>query len=126
MPKVIFDVNCDASGDGTGYSVPFKGDIQEVEYDYNASAAAGTDLTLTLDNTAGTQVLTLTNNNSDGSKKPRAQVHDAADGSDAGVYDWIYNDGYRVKGVVDEAGSSALSPCVTVTITYRETHLGTN
>lgn len=114
-----------SAGSATGSATTadeFHGFLHKVRIDYHASAPATTDLTLVETEAASLTLLTLTNNNSDGTYLPREAVHDNAgtgvtyDGTRP-IYERSPVSGHLT---VSLAQADALTDCVVVDIYVEE------
>lgn len=106
------------SATGTGYSGSINGLLLGVYLDYNASAPATTDVTISTNVTAhGGTILTVSNNNSDGFYPVRVQAVDNTGTAISGVYEL-----WPISGVVKiaVAQADALTNCVVAYLYYAE------
>ena len=121
MRTLELKVTTAAGGGGTD-TAPYlrEGFIEAIDVDYDATAAAGTDVTITCVGGPGRDltILTLTNANTDGWFYPRTVSHTLAGVAQA-VYDVkLPFKGYLKLTVADAGG--AVTDCVTATIFYSE------
>lgn len=121
MRTLELKVTVDASGDGVdtaGYQR--SGWIEAIHLDYAATAAAGTDVTITCVSGPGPDLtlLTVANANTDAWFYPRTVAHTLA-----GVVQTAYEVKVPFKGLLRLTvadGGNAVVDCVTATIFYSE------
>jgi hypothetical protein len=111
---VVVDTN--ASGDGSGYTIPIEGLIYQIAYHKAGTNGYenGVGFTITLEDSG--QLVLAQSSNSSFVSRPRALVQKAADGTDTTSYEAVCSAGERVKIVVATAGSTAHTG--TFVITY--------
>jgi hypothetical protein len=121
MRTLELKVTTAAGGGGTD-TAPYlrQGFIEAIDVDYDATAAAGTDVTITCVGGPGRDItiLTLTNANTDGLFFPRTVSHTLAGVAQA-VYDVKVPFRGLLKLTVADAGGAVVD-CVTATIFYSD------
>lgn len=115
IEEAKLSLTTDVSGDATTSTDTLQGvEIVAIAVDYDASAAAGTDLTVTLSN-PNSDILTLTNNVTDALHYPTVAT---SDGTGSARTDYVNN--ILVNGTITakiaQGGSTKTS---TVTVYYR-------
>jgi hypothetical protein len=121
MRTVELQVTVDASGDGVvTASYSRQGFIEAINLDYAATAAAGTDVTISCVGGPGQDltILTVANANTDAWFYPRTVSHTLAGVAQAAYEIKLPFKGFLRLTVAD--GGNAIVDCVTATIFYTE------
>lgn len=117
-PVKVTTTGSAGSATGQADSEPIYGTIRGLKIDYNGSAPATTDVTITEVGGLGRTVLTRANTNTDGTFNPGAQLHDSTGNGIAGAYAPLHIAGARLRVAVAE--SDALVPAVAVLFDIEE------
>lgn len=101
----IRQINIDTSaGTGTGTCEKFRGRIESIRLDFNASTPATADTTITLDGVINETLLAISNTNTDATYHPSHELTDIA-GVGRATYDKFFSDWQSVTVTVAEGGT---------------------
>lgn len=105
-----------ATGSGT-FEKRVRGKIKSIDINYNGSAPATTDVTISYTAKAGNTVnlVVASNSNTDAHLRPKQDTHDDAAAAISANYDeWEFEEWTAINVAVAQA--DALDPCVTIGI----------
>jgi len=115
IEEAKFSLTTDGSGDASSTTDTLQGiEVVAISVDYDATAAVGTDLTVNLSN-PNSDILVLTNNNTDALHYPTVATSDGTGSARADFVNNILVNG-TITATIAQGGASKTS---TVTVYYR-------